>query len=165
MVMVIQTALLASTLQASIAAELVAIRLTPWTFLLSLVSIYFLWLFRCAHFKCEPWFFDTTWTQCHWICYFYPAFLCPFLLGTLYRKLPKLLKKPLITLGKASYEIFLMQMAVIALLAAAFHSGKSVPQVLLAWPLSIGLGLALHRLLSRPRRNRTRPVPLPAKGA
>ena len=123
------------------------IRLTPWTFLLSLVSIFFLWLFRYAGFKCEPWFYDSTWSQCHWICYFYPAFLCPFLLGTLYRKSPKRLKKLLIVLGKASYEIFLMQMAVIAVLAACFHSGKSVPQVLLAWLLSLGLGFALHCLL------------------
>ena len=103
-----------------------------------------------------PWFFDTTWNQCHWICYFHPAFLCPFLLGTLYRKSPKRLKKLLIVLGKASYGIFLMQMAVIAVLAACFHSGKSVPQALLAWPLSIGLGLALHRLLGHPRRREVR---------
>ncbi len=125
------------------------IRLTPWTLLLSLVSIFFLWLFRYAHFKCTPWFFDTTWNQCHWICYFYPAFLCPFLLGALYRKSHKPIKKLLIALGKASYEIFLSQMAVIAVLAALFRANKSLAYILLAWTLSLGLGLALHRLLDR----------------
>lgn len=159
-----KTALLASTLLASIASELAAswlhvpnlvwiylcarylfiiglaafwlegrIRLTPWTFLLSLASLYFLWLFRYAHFKWPPLFFDTTWNQCHWVCYFHPAFLCPVLIGLLYRVSFKGLKKLLIVLGKASYEIFLAQMAVIAVLASLFRANKSLACILLAW--------------------------------
>ena len=185
-------ALLALTLLASIASELVAswfhvpnlvwiylcarylfiiglaafwmegrIRLTLWTFLLSLASIYFLWLFRYAHFKCPPFFFDTPWSQCHWVCYFYPAFLCPFLLGTLYRKSSKCLKKVLIALGKASYEIFLMQMCTIAVLAPLFQSDKSWAYIVLAWTFSLGLGLAFHRLLGRTRRSHVCPIPPP----
>ena len=177
-----KTALLASTLLASIASELAAswlhvpnlvwiylcarylfiiglaafwlegrIRLTPWTFLLSLASLYFLWLFRYAHFKWPPFFFDTTWSQCHWVCYFHPAFLCPVLIGMLYRISCKGLKKLLIALGKASYEIFLSQMAVIAVLGSLFRANKSLACILLAWTLSLGLGLALHRLLDRKR--------------
>ena len=184
-----KTALLASTLLASIASELAAswlhvpnlvwiylcarylfiiglaafwlegrIRLTPWTFLLSLASLYFLWLFRYAHFKWPPLFFDTTWNQCHWVCYFHPAFLCPVLIGLLYRVSFKGLKKLLIVLGKASYEIFLAQMAVIAVLASLFRANKSLACILLAWTLSLGLGLALHRLLARPRRRTTAPA-------
>ena len=57
----------------------------------------------------------------------------------------------LIALGKASYEIFLSQMAVIAVLAALFRANKSLACILLAWTLSFGLGLALHRLLDRKR--------------
>ena len=187
-----KTALLASTLLASIASELVAswlhvpnlvwiylcarylfiiglaafwlegrIRLTPWTFLLSLVSLYFLWLFRYAHFKWPPFFFDTPWSQCHWMCYFYPAFLCPFLLGTLYRKSSKCLKKLIIALGKASYEIFLMQMCTMAVLSSVFQSHKSLVYIFLAWTFSLGLGLAFHRLLGRTRRSHVCPVSLP----
>jgi peptidoglycan/LPS O-acetylase OafA/YrhL len=177
-----RTALLAATLLASIASELVAswihvpnlvwiylcarylfiiglaafwlegrIRLTPWTFLLSLASLCFLWLFRYAGFKWPPFFFDTPWSQCHWVCYFHPAFLCPVLLGMLYRVSFKGLKKLLIALGKASYEIFLSQMAVIAVLGSLFRANKSLACILLAWTLSLGLGLALHRLLDRKR--------------
>lgn len=184
-----KTALLVSTLLASIAAELVAswihvpnlvwiylcarylfiiglaafwlegrIRLTPWTLLLSLASIWFLWLFRYAHFKWPPFFFDTPWSQCHWVCYFHPAFLCPVLLGILYRISCKCMKKLLIALGKASYEIFLAQMAVIGVWEVCFPSGKSPAYIALVWTLSLGLGLAFHRLLGR-RKSRPRNCP------
>ena len=119
----------------------------------------FTWIARA--FK-TPFYFDTPWSQCHWVCYFHPAFLCPVLLGLFYRISFKGLKKLLIVLGKASYEIFLAQMAVIAVLGSLFRTNKSLTYILLAWTLSLGLGLVLHRLLGHLRRRRTATAAAPA---
>ena len=125
------------------------VRLNKWTFILSILSIFFIWLFRYQGFKFEPWCFDTSWNQCHWFCYFYPAFLVAFILFRLYKSSAKWLKRAMIVLGKASYEIFLMQMTAITILKMYLNSKEEwliyIPSV---WVLSIVLGLCFHKLLS-----------------
>lgn len=126
------------------------VTLNIWTFILSLISIFFIWLFRYKGFKWEPWFYDTSWNQCHWLCYFYPAFLVVTLLAKLYECSKKWLKKAMIILGKASYEIFLMQMSVISVLKLYLDPRQNavlfIPSV---WLLSIVLGLSFRKLLTK----------------
>lgn len=88
------------------------IRLNVLTMSLSVVSIVFITMFWFCEVTFEPWFFfpKLAAKDCHWICYFYPAFLFMFILRWTYGILPKRLKDMVVELGHYSWHIFLMQM-------------------------------------------------------
>lgn len=83
------------------------------TMLLSCISIVSILFFCYAGgiINPEPLFFRH-WPFCHWICYFYPAYLLVFLLYKLCNNIGGRLKFFLYELGKYSYEIYLLQMIV-----------------------------------------------------
>lgn len=80
------------------------------TFSLSVLSIIFLTIFVYTDINTEPFFYQKGWKECHWICYFYPAFLFIHILKWIYGRLPSSIKSLLEEIGKYSWEIFLMQM-------------------------------------------------------
>lgn len=89
----------------------VGIRLSLSTVALSLLSVVFISVFRYADFNLEPLFFSSKgWVDCHWVCYFYSAFLFMSFLWLAYRKLPRKLCAVVIELGRNSWHIFLAQM-------------------------------------------------------
>ena len=84
------------------------------TLLLSIISAVsiFLLVYKNVHFS--PWiFYVPNWKSCHWICYFYIAYILFFIFHFLYqktvrhKKICQFVKK----MGLYSYEIFLFQMA------------------------------------------------------
>lgn len=88
-------------------------RINLWTLLLSVLSILFTLFFANSSIDCFPYFFTTlsSWKTCHWVCYYYNAYLLLYLLWILSSRLQKTYTFTfLIKLGKYSYEIFLFQM-------------------------------------------------------
>lgn len=82
--------------------------------LLSLLSVIY---FEYFSLNDEPLFFSTAWKFHRWPCYYYVAFLGVWLLHKIYQYLSNFhyVGKVIKILAKASYEIFLLQMAVCAL--------------------------------------------------
>ena len=81
------------------------------TLLLSLVSLSFLLVFTYSDISFYPVFWTKhPWAYANWICYFWPAFILPFIFRFLMRK--NLLNTNLFIewVGKRSLEIFLLQM-------------------------------------------------------
>lgn len=97
------------------------IRLNVLTVSLSVVSIVFITIFRYSDITLEPVFFDAvySWKDCHWICYFYPAFLFMFILWWIYDRFDARLKALVEKLGRYSWEIFVTQMFFFALFPKA----------------------------------------------
>ena len=93
------------------------IKLNALTVALSLVSIVFITIFRYTDITIEPVFYDAvySWKDCHWICYFYPAFLFMFILKWAYDKFGTKLRTFVEMLGRYSWEIFVTQMFFFAL--------------------------------------------------
>ena len=95
------------------------IRLNWWTIVLCILSfltiIYFQYLSKTV--DNEPWFFNTAWRSHRWPCYFYVSHGLVLILFIVWQKIQ--IKGRIRTFVKkmasASYEIFLVQMAVIAL--------------------------------------------------
>ena len=94
------------------------------TILLSLLSISVVLFFNYTDFDLEPLFYNTAWETHRWICYFYVATLMVFFLWLFYKKAVKVewLDKAIKTIGKCSYEIFLIQMLVFVFLKGNFNS-------------------------------------------
>ena len=65
----------------------------------------------------EPFFYDSGWPTHRWICYFYAAFLFTYLLWFIWIKVShwRAVNTVFSVLGKSSYEIYLVQMAVFTL--------------------------------------------------
>ena len=86
--------------------------LNTMTFCLSVISIIFIAIFQYTDISLEPFLYHTgyPWEQCHWIGYFYPAFLFMFILKWAFDRVPRLLKNICIEIGHYSWEIFLVQM-------------------------------------------------------
>lgn len=91
------------------------IRLNALTLTLSGVSIVFITIFTQTNLNLEPVFHNFTKKECHWICYFYPAFLFMFMLHWAYRILPQRIRAWMVEFGHYSWHIFLMQMLFFAL--------------------------------------------------
>lgn len=88
----------------------IGIRISVSTVILSLVSVAFIYAFL-AGLTFEPLFFTARgWENCHWVCYFYPAFLFMFFLWLAYRKFPSKLCAAVMEIGRNSWHIFLAQM-------------------------------------------------------
>lgn len=84
-----------------------------WTITISLISLIATYYLSYTSYNFEPFFFARTqWRYCHWICYFYIAYLCIPLLKFIfdhikkYDRITNLIK----LIGKNSYEIYLFQM-------------------------------------------------------
>ncbi len=79
----------------------------------SVLSAMAILYFRYSNVSLEPFFFNTNWKICHWICYIY--FVCFFLyiIRFIYdfRFFPQTIRRLVEIMGRRSYEIFLWQMA------------------------------------------------------
>ena len=96
------------------------IRMNKTTLLLSLLSLTALIYFSYFQGNDEPLFYDTRLHSHRWPSYYYVAILFTYLLYLLYRKTYhyKFVEKSVRLLAKCSYEIFLLQMVVIAVCPA-----------------------------------------------
>lgn len=89
------------------------IELTRLVLLLSFVSLVFLLVFHYSNLNFYPFFWTKRpWDTANWICYFWPAFILPFVFRHL-MKLNLLNSNHFIKwLGKRSFELFMAQMTV-----------------------------------------------------
>lgn len=88
-------------------------RLEKWQVIFAVVSLAALVnIHYVVKGSLNPIFHDTGWRDCHWICYYWAAFLLPWLLRYLYNICHKRLKRFIEYTGRYSYEIFLTQMFV-----------------------------------------------------
>lgn len=83
-----------------------------FTGLLSVISIMFTLFFAYTDISLSPYIHDTDWRGCHWMCYFYIAYLMLYLLKRIYCKLGKYesIVEYFKKMGQYSYEVFLFQM-------------------------------------------------------
>lgn len=126
------------------------------TLLLSLVSVAAIIYFTYFDPSLEPFFFKTAWRYHRWICYYYVAYLLAWLLSLVYNAIRNVnwLDRFFKTIGKASYEIYLVQMAVFTLfsrrLMSFFPETVGVTcYVIIALAVSIIGGIVYHRLWSK----------------
>jgi peptidoglycan/LPS O-acetylase OafA/YrhL len=86
------------------------------TIILSLISLALI-LYLNTNVNLSPWVFETGWRSYHWFVYYYPAYLFVYILYVAYQWGSKTLSKMnrfMIEMGKASMEIYLIQMLVFA---------------------------------------------------
>lgn len=90
------------------------VMLSNKTIVLSVLSIAATLFFSISNYDLEPIFFNTGWKTHRWICYYYVASLMVYVLWMIYNQIKKInwINKLCLTIGKCSYEIFLMQMAI-----------------------------------------------------
>lgn len=126
------------------------------TLLLSLMSIAAIIYFTYFDPSLEPFFFKTAWRYHRWICYYYVAYLLAWLLSLVYNTIWNMnwLDRFFKTIGEASYEIYLIQMAVFVvfnrrLLYFLPEAFGVVCYVFIALTVSIVGGLVYHRLWSK----------------
>lgn len=93
--------------------------LNTWTLVLSGISVVFILLFTYTDINWEPWFYDSDWKICHWLAYFYAAYLFIVILHLCYKHFWPKLNSLLCKMGRYSYEIFLLQMFVFTFLPSA----------------------------------------------
>ena len=83
------------------------------TMSLSFISFISLIVFHYSHMSFYPFFYTTQpWDYANWICYFWPAFFMPFVFRFLHYRNIVNTNYVFQYLGKRSYEIFILQMAV-----------------------------------------------------
>ncbi len=82
---------------------------------LSLISLVILLGLYYTSGSLQPFLYDTLWRPYYWICYFYTAFLLPWLIWKIYWKLSLKIREFVGEIGKCSYEIYLVQMSVFTL--------------------------------------------------
>ena len=82
------------------------------TILLSIISLLTIIWFAYGNFDNEPLFFNTNWYNCHWICYFFVAWLGIYILYIVWNRIKNnsVIYKISSILAYCSYEIFLVQM-------------------------------------------------------
>ena len=85
-------------------------------FLLSIFSIVCILVLEYGNTNFSPFIFDTVRKTNHWVCYFYVAFLFPFILKWVYESTGKVIKRILEFCGKESWCIFCTQIIVFELL-------------------------------------------------
>ncbi len=122
------------------------------TILLALASAVFIVVFKYLDPDLEPVFYHTAWQTHHWICYFWLLYVLVYLLGLLHQSnwFSKRIKSFLEFLGKASWDIFVCQMFVFALVYLEKFAWIENPRfallcfVLFSLALSLGLGCLLY---------------------
>lgn len=125
------------------------------TIFLSILSVVMVLFFMFSNYDLEPIFYNTAWKTHRWICYFYVSNLMTYVLWLIYCVCSKIewLHKSLSEIGKCSYEIYLVQMAVFVFLPLKKFDfiGNIYVQVvfwmLLTFILSLLLGIALKRIV------------------
>ncbi len=80
-----------------------------------LVSLMILLVLYYSTGSLKPFLHDTPWRTFHWVCYFYTAFLLPWVIWKVYDRVPDRIRLFIEEIGKWSYEIFLVQMVVFTL--------------------------------------------------
>ena len=86
--------------------------------LLTFVSIVSIIVFDYIGMDLEPIFYNSLEWKCfHWIIYFYPFALLPFILRKIYLALPEYLKSVLISMGRNSWYIFCLQIVVFSFMS------------------------------------------------
>lgn len=131
------------------------VQMTGKNIFLSLVSIVAIALFAYVKADFEPFFYDSGWTTHRWICYFYAAFLLTYILKLVWGKVSQWSKVDAVfsMMGKSSYEIYLVQMAVFTLfhrnMLNFIHNGyiQYAAWFVLAVLLSIVGGIFLHQII------------------
>lgn len=121
---------------------------------LSLLSVVAIILFAYVKPNLEPFFYDSGWTTHRWICYFYAAFLLTYLLRLIWGIVLHchFVGTVLLVMGKCSYEIYLVQMAVFTLFSKTrlsfIHNGYAQYAIwfIVAVLCSIIGGILLHRI-------------------
>lgn len=126
------------------------IGMNRWRWGMSVTSIIALLVFTYVKPNLEPLFFETGWSRHRWICYPYAAYLLLWLVHCVYKTLSQKVVRYINMIGKASYEIFLVQMIFTTINFASFLSAESkmittIFNFTLAWALSIYIGMAWHR--------------------
>lgn len=88
------------------------IKINKRTILLSVISVSFIIIFQYTDLNMEPIFYNNDWNLCHWVSYFYVAYLFVYILRICYKRLRIKSKTFVCKMGKYSYEIYLVQMFV-----------------------------------------------------
>lgn len=123
--------------------------------LLGIIGMLCIYLFGYQQLDLTPYFYNTSWHSHRWICFFYVVYLLVPFLYYLWNCLNKNSKISSIIslLAKCSYEIFLIQMLIIALYPQSFISYNNVGSELLyaviVFSTSISLGILSNRLYAR----------------
>lgn len=88
------------------------------TFILSILSLLSIIYFEYYSFDNRPFFCNTSWKFHRWPCYYFVSTLLCYLLYCIYKSVSQIdvLNKAINILAKCSYEIFLVQMALITLI-------------------------------------------------
>lgn len=88
------------------------------TLILSIISFFSIIYFEYFSINDEPLFFNTSWKFHRWPCYYYVSTLLCHVLYRVYQHLSKyyILNRATRILAKCSYEIFLIQMSLIAII-------------------------------------------------
>ena len=124
------------------------------TILISVLSGLSIAYFAYCSTSNEPLFYTTAWSYHRWPCYFYVSTLLSYILHVIYTKISQvaLIDKAVKFVAKCSYEIFLLQMAVIALLPnfsfLKNKYGALVLSVISVWTLSLVGGYLFNKLYS-----------------
>ena len=132
------------------------IRLTKANIVFSIIGIIFIALFEYLDFSFTPLFFDSArnWRSTHWVCFLY-LFLLIFVIRIGYEKSSGFMKATISYLGKASFEIFLVQMIVFSTIGEhvaeiidglGLHGVLGLFYYLAIWVLCLGLGVLVYRL-------------------
>lgn len=123
---------------------------------LSLLSVVAIVLFAYIKLNLEPLFYDSGWTTHRWICYFYAAFLFTYFLRFVYDKVSHWYTVDTVfsAMGKSSYEIYLVQMAVFTVfrrtMLSFIHNGYvqyAVWFIVVVLSSIIG-GILLHKMIN-----------------
>ena len=124
------------------------------TLCLSVLSLLSIVYFEYCNFNNEPLFFDTAWKYHRWPCYFYVSTLLCYLLYTIYKYVSqvRLIDRIVQFLAKCSYEIFLVQMAVIPILPKlSFINNKYIALslwIIVVWVISLLGGYLFNTIYS-----------------
>lgn len=97
-----------------------------WQLILSIISALILIALYYSNRELSPFLYDSNWRIFHWICYFWPAFMLPWLIYMLYDKVPAIIKMHIGEIGKRSYEIFLVQMFVFAVYPVKLFDTRNI---------------------------------------
>ena len=135
------------------------IKLTNKSIIASLLSMVATVFFYYNSDVLEPFFVSTNWKTHRWICYSYVAFLLPAVLWVFFKKMENIVrvKNFILIAGKASYEIFIIQMAIfviIPLISEPIISNKVIRVAIfnpVAFFLSIVLGIQLNKYIVNKR--------------
>lgn len=112
------------------------------TLFLSFLSMIAIIYFDYYYVNTEPLFYNTSWRTHRWPCYYYVAILLTYLLYLIYHtNRIRCIERATKMLARCSYEIFLIQMAVIALCPSfnfiANTPARSITKFILIWWISI----------------------------